>query len=202
MPFIPAIIGAVAEVAADVAGTAAATAGAEAAATTAASVGADAAATGASVGAEAAATGAEVGAEAGEVGAEAGEIGGEVGGEGTSMARNAADIGKQVFKGAKKADDVIQHLNNNNNNSGNNNSPGNVGIHPLSSAIDSMGGGSSFGSSDSLFQNPENSSEGPSGEISAPDRPSATRDIGLGLEEEPSYSTDIGSLHGSGNMRI
>src|SRR5215470_8185880 len=191
MPFIPAIIGAVVEVAADVAGTAAATAGAEAAATTAASVGA-----------EAAATGAEVGAEAGEVGAEAGEIGGEVGGEGTSMARNAADIGKQVFKGAKKADDVIQHLNNNNNNSGNNNSPGNVGVHPLSSAIDSMGGGSSFGSSDSLFQNPESSSEGPSGEISAPDRPSATRDIGLGLEEEPSYSTDIGSIHGSGNMRI
>jgi hypothetical protein len=188
MPFIPAIVEAavaIGEAVADAAAGAAATAGA----------------TAAEVGGEAAATGAEVGAEAGEVGAEAGEVGGEVGGEGTSMARNAADIGKQVYKGAKKADDVIQQLNNNNNN-GNGNSPGNVGVHPLASAIDSMSGGSSVSAGDSLFQNHE--SEGlTQGSPESPRAPIAdARNIGVGPEEDSSYLTDVGPVRGSGNMRI
>jgi hypothetical protein len=190
MPFIPAIVEAavaVGEAVADAAAGAAATAGA----------------TAAEVGGEAAATGAEVGSEAGEVGAEAGEVGGEIGGEGTSIARNAADIGKQVFKGAKKADDIIQHLNNNNNN-GNSNSPGNVGVHPLASAIDSMSGGSSVGAGDSLFQNHGSVSEGLAQGAQEPSRaPLAdARNVGVGPEEDSNYLTDIGPVHGSGNMRI
>jgi hypothetical protein len=189
MPFIPAIIEAavaVGEAVADAAAGAAATAGA----------------TAAEVGGEAAATGAEVGAEAGEVGAEAGEVGGEIGGEGTSIARNATDIGKQVYKGAKKADDVIQHLNNNNNS--NSNSPGNVGVHPLASAIDSMSGGSSVGASASLFQNHESGGEGLAQKTSEAGRgPIAdARNIGIGPEEDSGYLTDIGPARGSGNMRI
>ncbi len=185
MPFIPAIVEAavaVGEAVADAAAGAAATAGA----------------TAAEVGGEAAATGAEVGAEAGEVGAEAGEVGGE----GTSMARSAADIGKQVYKGAKKADDIFQHLNNNNNN--NSNSPGNVGIHPLASAIDSMGGGSSVGAAEGQFPSHESFGEAPSQETSQSDRaPIAdARSIGVGPEEDSNYLTDIGPARGSGNMRI
>jgi len=190
MPFIPAIVEAavaIGEAVADAAAGAAATAGA----------------TAAEVGGEAAATGAEVGAEAGEVGAEAGEVGGEIGGEGTSMARNAADIGKQVYKGAKKADDVIQHLNNNNNN-GNSNNPGNIGAHPLASAIDSMSGGSSVGAGDGLFQNHESASEGLV--QGAPEPPPVSiadaRNIGVGPEEDSNYITDVGPARGSGNMRI
>jgi hypothetical protein len=192
MPFIPAIVEAavaVGEAVADAAAGAAATAGA----------------TAAEVGGEAAATGAEVGAEAGEVGAEAGEVGGEIGGEGSSVARNAADIGKQVFKGAKKADDIIQHLNSNNNNNSNSNSPGNVGVHPLASAIDSMSGGSSVGAGDGLFQNHESVGEGLT-QGSSPESPRAPiaddRNIGVGPEEDSSYLTDVGPVRGSGNMRI
>jgi len=191
MPFIPAIVEAavaVGEAVADAAAGAAATAGA----------------TAAEVGGEAAATGAEVGAEAGEVGAEAGEVGGEIGGEGSSVARNAADIGKQVFKGAKKADDIIQHLNSNNNNNSNSNSPGNVGVHPLASAIDSMSGGSSVGASDGLFQNHESVSEGLAPGTVEPARATVAdaRNIGVGPEEDPGYLTDIGPARGSGNLRI
>src|ERR1700751_4490213 len=170
MPFIPAIIEAAVAV-----GEAVADAAAGAAAT-------------------ASATAAEGGAEAGEVGAEAGEVGGEVGGEGTSIARNAADIGKQVYKGAKKADDVIQHLNNNNNS--NSNSPGNVGVHPLASAIDSMSGGSSVGDGEGLFQNHASVSEGLTQGAQEPLRtPVAdTRNIGIGPEEDSSSLTDIGPV--------
>ena len=183
MPFIPAIVEAavaIGEAVADAAAGAAATAGA----------------TAAEVGGEAAATGAEVGAEAGEVGGEAGEVGGEIGGEGTSMARNAADIGKQVYKGAKKADDIFQHLNNNNNNG--NSSPGNVGAHPLASAIDSMSGGSSVGASDGLFQNHESVSEGLAPGTVEPARATVAdaRNIGVGPEEDPGYLTDIGPARG------
>ena len=119
------------------------------------------------------------------------------------MARNAADIGKQVYKGAKKADDIVQHLNNNNNN-GNSNSPGNISAHPLASAIDSMSGGSSVGDGEGLFQNHASVSEGLT--QGAPEPPRApiadARNIGVGPEEDSSYLTDVGPIRGSGNMRI
>jgi hypothetical protein len=190
MPFIPAIVEAavaVGEAVADAAATAA-TAGA----------------TAAEVGGEAAATGAEVGAEAGEVGAEAGEVGGEIGGEGTSMARNAVDIGKQVFKGAKKADDVVQQLNGNNNDNGNSNGPGNVGAHPLSFAIDSMSGGASVGDTDGFLPSHESVGEGLLHETSesAGVPIASTRDNGVGPEEDAGYQADIGPSRISGNMRI
>jgi hypothetical protein len=200
MPFIPAIIEAAVGIGEAVA------AGAEAAATAGAAAGAEAGA----VGAEAGAVGAEAGAvggEAGAVGGEAGAVGGEageVGGEGASSARSLTDIGKDVYQGAKKAHDIYDKVSDITNNNGNNNSQGNVGIHPLASAIDSMSGGSSVGDSDSLFQNHENVSEGPSQETSGPYRAALPEpgNVGVAPEDNSGSLADIGQIHGSGNMRI
>ena len=205
MPFIPAIIEAAVGIGEAVAG-AAAGAAADAAAT-AGTVGAEAGAVGAeagSVGAEAGAVGGEAGAVGGEAGSVGGEAG-EVGGEGSSSARTLTDIGKDVYKGAKKAHDIYDKVSDiTNNNNGNNNSQGNVGVHPLASAIDSMSGGSSVGDSDSLFQNPESVSGGPSQETATPHGAALPEagNIGAAPEEDSGSLADIGSIRSSGNMRI
>jgi hypothetical protein len=213
MPFIPELIEAavgaavgIGEAAASAAGAAGAGAAADAAAT-AGTVGAEAGA----VGAEAGSVGAEAGAvggEAGSVGGEAGTVGGEageVGGEGSSSARTLTDIGKDVYKGAKKAHDIYDKVSDiTNNNNGNNNSQGNVGVHPLASAIDSMSGGSSVGDSDSLFQNQESLSEGSSNDTARPHGAALPEagNIGAAPEEDSGSLADIGSIRSSGNMRI
>jgi hypothetical protein len=199
MPFIPALVEAAVGIGEAVA------AGAEAAASVSAMAGAEAGATGAAVGAEAGAVGSEVvavGSEVGEVGGEAGEVG-EVGGEGSSSARNLGDIGKEVFKGAKKGYDIADKFNNVTNN-GDNNNEGNVGISPLANAIDSMSGGSSVGAPGSLFRNHESVSEGilPVASESGRAPISDTGEIGAAPHEDSGYLADIGYLRGSGNMRI
>lgn len=192
MPFIPALVEAAVGIGEAVA------AGVEAGAT-AASVGGEAAA----VGAEAGATGAEVGATGAEVGSEVGEVGGEIGGEGSSEARSVGDMAKQIYKGAKKANDINDDINSNNNNNDGDNK-GRVGINPLSSAIDSMNGGSSLGASDSLFPNPESESANSLGTFAHHEQEHAiaAENPIAGPEENSGYMADIGPTHGSGNMRI
>jgi len=166
---------------------------------TAASIGGEAAA----AGAEAGATGAEVGATSAEVGSEVGEVGGEIGGEGSSAARSVGDLAKQTYKGAKKANDINNDINGNNNSSDGNDKD-RVGINPLLSAIDSMGGGSSLGASDSLFSNPKSEGTNSLGTFPHQEHENgiATEDPIAKPEEDSVYLTDIDPTRGSGNMRI
>ncbi len=208
MPFIPAIVAGVVEAA-----TAASAAVADAAATAAASVGltgaADAAATGAEVGG-AAASSAEVGggvaATSTEVGAssEIGSAGGdaaEVGGEETSTARTVGNVGKQVYKGAKRADDINNSLNGNSNSNNQKNS-GIVGADPLSNVIEKMRGISSNRFLESPVHAQE--SEGPQKPVteSGHRRVAVLHNPQNGVYESSSEPTTIDVPRNSGRMKV
>jgi hypothetical protein len=148
--------------------------------------------------ASAAGAAAEVGGEAAAVGAETAEAG-EVGGNMASMARNAVDIGKQVYNGANRVDDIGKIFNNNS--PGNNNSSGGTGAPGLSGVIDSMSGAASLGASDPPFQSHEGTADFPTLANAIEPAPLSVANA-FDADDDFGHMSQISSGQGSGSLRI